>query len=177
MILRKRTEYGQSLLEFVALVMFILAAFIIFQKYIVRGLSGRWKAVGDTFGEGRIYDPNKTVECATNVFLFDGASIGNQCSYPGVCERDDCPHPFCDWREDPPGPDECVETPYCYNSSPPCPEGCIGEVEGIWYDQRCFERRCIDDCLGARRNPWDCETCLNGCRSLYCEPEEQNSDI
>ena len=57
------------MLEFVALIMFLLAAYIVFQKYIVRGFSGRWKGVGDALGQGRIYDPNKTTECATNVFF------------------------------------------------------------------------------------------------------------
>ena len=55
---------GQSVVEFTAVVLFILGAFLVFQKYIVRGFSGRWKGVGDSLGQGRIYDPKKTVECA-----------------------------------------------------------------------------------------------------------------
>lgn len=43
--------------------MFILAAFLVFQKYIARGFSGRWKAVGESLGQGRIYDPRFTTEC------------------------------------------------------------------------------------------------------------------
>jgi len=54
---------GQSVIEFTMLIMFILAAFFIFQKYIARGLAGRWKGVGDALGQGRIYDPNYTLEC------------------------------------------------------------------------------------------------------------------
>jgi len=34
------------------------------QKYIVRGFSGRWKDIGDSLGQGRLYDANKTIECA-----------------------------------------------------------------------------------------------------------------
>lgn len=51
-------------MEFLALILFILATFLVFQKYIVRGLSGRWKDAGDALGQGRIYDPHKTLECA-----------------------------------------------------------------------------------------------------------------
>jgi len=64
MILRRTKRQGQSMIEFVTLIMFILATFIVFQKYIVRGISGRWKGVGDAIGQGRIYDPNKTLACS-----------------------------------------------------------------------------------------------------------------
>ncbi len=61
-----RFAKGQGTLEYVVVLMFVLGAFLIFQKYVVRGFSGRWKAVGDSFGEGQIYDPNLTVECAVD---------------------------------------------------------------------------------------------------------------
>jgi hypothetical protein len=51
-------------MEYVILIVLLLAAFLIFQKYIARGLAGRWKTVGDALGDGRIYDPYTTVECA-----------------------------------------------------------------------------------------------------------------
>jgi len=54
---------GQSAIEFAAIIVFLLAAFLVFQKYIARGLAGRWKSVGDSLGQGRIYDPNFTTEC------------------------------------------------------------------------------------------------------------------
>ena len=50
-------------MEYLALIMFVLVAFLIFQKYIVRGFAGRWKAVGESMGQGRIYDPRVTTEC------------------------------------------------------------------------------------------------------------------
>lgn len=62
------------MIEFVALIMFILATFLVFQKYLVRGFSGRWKQVGESLGQGRIYDPHKTVECAANRF-FTGSPV------------------------------------------------------------------------------------------------------
>ena len=71
MIQIHKKRRGQSTIEFAALIMFLLAALIVFQKYIVRGFSGKWKNVGDSMGQGRIYDPNKTIECAAGAF-FDG---------------------------------------------------------------------------------------------------------
>ena len=83
----RRKKYGQSTLEFVALVMFILATFIVFQKYIVRGFSGRWKSVGDTFGQGSIFDPNSTIECAANTFFQDVPAVWyNQTCFEENCE-------------------------------------------------------------------------------------------
>lgn len=62
-MLRRRKKSGQSLLEYIALVVMILATFWVFQKYIARGFAGRWKAVGESMGQGRIYDPRGTTEC------------------------------------------------------------------------------------------------------------------
>lgn len=65
-MLRQRKKQGkqaQSLLEYMILVVLILGAFLVFQKYIARAFSGRWKTVGDALGQGRIYDPRKTTEC------------------------------------------------------------------------------------------------------------------
>ena len=110
---RKR---GQSVVEFTALVLFILAAFLVFQKYIVRGFSGRWKQVGDTLGQGRIYDPTKTIECA-----FDPQT-------------------------------------------------------GAWFDKKCYEANCSEDCLPVRsedltivgRGP-GCDSCITStCQNNYC---------
>jgi hypothetical protein len=66
-----------SSIEYVALTGFILAALFVFQHYIVRGLGGRVKSTGDTFGQMRQYDPRPygvhgegggTLEC---VYLGD----------------------------------------------------------------------------------------------------------
>lgn len=62
-MLRRRAKQGQSIIEYAALLMFVLIAFLIFQKYMVRGFAGRWKGVGDSLGGGQIYDPRKTLEC------------------------------------------------------------------------------------------------------------------
>jgi hypothetical protein len=91
MIRIHRKKRGQSAIELAAVITFILAAFIVFQKYIVRGFSGRWKGVGDTFGQGRLYDPKMTIECAANKF-FTGSSVVwyNQTCFEKTCGEDAC---------------------------------------------------------------------------------------
>ena len=63
-----KTKKASSIVEYMIVVMFLLAVFFVFQNYIVRGFSGRWKAVGDSFGGGQQYDPKSyaqggTLEC------------------------------------------------------------------------------------------------------------------
>lgn len=52
-----------STMEYVLLIIIILGALLLSQRYILRGFAGRWKAVGDSFGQGKQYDPTKTAEC------------------------------------------------------------------------------------------------------------------
>jgi len=88
---RQLSRRGQSMIEFAALIIFILAAFLVFQKYIARGLQGRWKATGDALGQGRIYDPNKTIECEfhPSVGWYDRPcyekTLRNFCGTPHQC--------------------------------------------------------------------------------------------
>jgi hypothetical protein len=44
-------------MEYMALVIFILGALLAMRVYILRSMSGKWKAAGDSFGQGRQYDP------------------------------------------------------------------------------------------------------------------------
>jgi hypothetical protein len=83
MLRRIRKKRAQSLVEYIALITFILAAFLVFQKYIARAFSGRWKTVGDSIGQGRIYDPVKTTECAYD-FQFTNSW------YNVTCFEQDC---------------------------------------------------------------------------------------
>lgn len=52
-----KTKKGFSAVEMAAVIILVLAVLIGFGGYIERGLAGRWKSVGDTFGQGRHYDP------------------------------------------------------------------------------------------------------------------------
>lgn len=60
-----RDKKAASLLEYTVLLVIIMGGFILMGNYIVRGFSGRWKEVGDSFGFGRQFDPdpNVTEEC------------------------------------------------------------------------------------------------------------------
>lgn len=65
----RKKNRGASIIEYVVLIVMFLAAILMMQKYIFRGLSGRWKEAGDTFSYGEQYqpgDPNNsqtTVDC------------------------------------------------------------------------------------------------------------------
>ena len=61
------------MLEFMLLTVFIIAAFIAMAPFITRGVAGRWKAAGDAFGSGRLYDPERTLRCR---FLPDSGTGG-----------------------------------------------------------------------------------------------------
>jgi hypothetical protein len=65
----KHKKRGQSSLEFVALMVLLISAMIIFQKYMAQGVTGRLKGVGDSLGQGRIYDPNLTTACAFDIWF------------------------------------------------------------------------------------------------------------
>src|SRR3989338_8283101 len=83
-MLRQRKMKAQSLIEYITLIVMILAAFLVFQKYIARGFAGRWKAVGESMGQGRIYDPRRTTECVFD-FQYTGLWYDKACF-----DADDC---------------------------------------------------------------------------------------
>ena len=60
MIIRKK---GQSILEYVILLMIVIGVFVAMSNYVKRGLAGRWKVAVDDIGEQ--YDPR-----LTNSFVF-----------------------------------------------------------------------------------------------------------
>ncbi len=49
---------GQSTLEYVILIVIVIAAILTMQVYMKRGVQGRWKSAVDDMGEQ--YDPNTT---------------------------------------------------------------------------------------------------------------------
>ena len=78
MILKKRIlKKASSAIEFMALMVFLMGAFVVFQKYILQAFWGQWKRTGDSFGHGRQYDPREfgdagmdggTLEC---MYVYD----------------------------------------------------------------------------------------------------------
>ena len=59
-----KNKKATSTIEYAMLIIIIMSAVLLSQRYILRGFAGRWKAAGDAFGQGKQYDPKKTVECA-----------------------------------------------------------------------------------------------------------------
>jgi len=83
------TKRAQALLEYIGLLIFVMAAFIVFQQYIARGFAGGWKKVGDTFGLERQFSPD-TIECVYDIFNEEGW-------YTPQCYRGEtCGNPPCD---------------------------------------------------------------------------------
>ena len=82
-----RKIQGQSFLEYLFLLTLILFTFLVFQKYITRGFSGRWKGSGDMIGAGRIYDRTLTTECAYDFeYTLDWYLLS--CYDSSNCDRD-----------------------------------------------------------------------------------------
>lgn len=51
---------GQGTVEYAVLIAVTVAALVGMSVYTKRALAGRWRAVGDTFGYGRQYEPGVT---------------------------------------------------------------------------------------------------------------------
>lgn len=54
------------MIEYVVLILLIMGALFVMQKYLTRNTSGRWKTAADSFGYGRQYDYRGTLECMTD---------------------------------------------------------------------------------------------------------------
>ncbi len=66
-----REKKAQAALEYIVMITIIVMAIFIFQKYILRGMAGKWKTTGDSFGYGRQYDPKRTLECKFDYIYTD----------------------------------------------------------------------------------------------------------
>ena len=76
---------GQATFEYIVLLTVILFAFLVFQKYIARGLMGRWRASGESFGAGRQYDPNHTIACTFD-FQYTNSWYDRDCYFHNNCD-------------------------------------------------------------------------------------------
>jgi len=127
-----RGQKAVATLEYAAVIVFILTAFLVFQRYIYRGMAGGWKAAGDAFGHGRQYDPRdfgREGERGGTLELFFDST---HCS-PGhrpPCHREE--DRINDWIDR-----QCIEAKHC---------DCTIAVED-WsrYNARCL--RCYQACV------------------------------
>src|SRR3989338_993413 len=60
----KHKKKATATLEYVMLIVFVLGAFVVFNKYITRAMAGRWKSIGESFSMFRQYYPKSTIRCA-----------------------------------------------------------------------------------------------------------------
>ncbi len=165
-----RRRRGMISLEYIALTTFILIALFVFQKYLVRGISGGWKRAGDAFGFGRQFDPRPpdqggTSKCYKSNLL--GGWVDLECFKSRNC---DCTLP----REDPDFLERCRRcsrlciarcegTEHCYHVETP-----FGDA---WVDLECYE---LHNCCTAPGNPnpfiddddpqFGCAQCVMMCR-------------
>lgn len=83
MLKKYHPQKAQSATEYVFFLLIVLTILVFFQKYLVKGISGRFKTVGDSFAQGRLYDADKekTLECAFDVFTDSGLWYDSRCFY------------------------------------------------------------------------------------------------
>ena len=98
MMIQKLTpRKGQSVIEYVTLITIVVFGLLLMQKYVARGLYGRWKGTGDALGHGRLYDPGIT----NGFFGFNTNSAKTiECAYDPIYTNrwydHDCYEKFCD---------------------------------------------------------------------------------
>lgn len=76
---------GQMVLEFVFLFALVILAIVLFERFIVRAIGGRYHQVGQQMGDGRVFDPNETIECAHHHVYggwYDPACFEANCEEP-----------------------------------------------------------------------------------------------
>ena len=108
MMIRRFNKKAAAVLEYTLLLVVFLSAVAVMNKYIFRGILGRWRSAGDSFGYGRQYDPSKTLECAFDPITsqwyavgcwevcIDACAPGNkacEAACPGACFTIDCASP------------------------------------------------------------------------------------
>lgn len=68
-------QSGQTVMEYVILIVIILAALLVMQVYMKRGISGRWQAAFDDIGDQ--YDPLRTNGLIRHTLLSNSMTVVN----------------------------------------------------------------------------------------------------
>jgi hypothetical protein len=55
-----KNKHAQSILDYIVLLVIIIAALLIMSYYIRNSLSGKMRESADVFGGGEVYDPGDT---------------------------------------------------------------------------------------------------------------------
>ncbi len=88
MLTKFKNSRASATVEYSMVIIAFLMALFVMQTYIFRGIAGKWRNVGDSFGSGRQYDPVKTKECVLDT------EYGLSVYYDAPCMRSfNCPDP------------------------------------------------------------------------------------
>jgi hypothetical protein len=131
---KTRGRKGQSVIEYAGMIALLLAAMFVFQKYVGRGLAGRWKASGEAWIYGRQYDPEKTVSCLG--FHYKGKKLTDG-------------------------------------------ELFFGSEKYIWFDEACFEEKCLETCYSDFKDSSSSDKQKTQCRKCMeeCAANSDNAEV
>ena len=76
---------AQSTLEYMTLLIVLMAALIVFSKYIMQAFMGRWRATGESFGMGMQFQPGSTLQCRYDSFSNTAMWYNAEC-YDSACD-------------------------------------------------------------------------------------------
>ncbi len=166
-----------SAVEYTILFIIVLMALLAGQKYILRGIAGHWKSVGDSFGEGRQFDPRATTECVWadeqsrwyEPTCYDTCYNDPEAGYDASVSTcmNDCLN----------GYSECVDDcPVRGQPRTHCIEGCHGQFP-CKADPAAYRIVCESDCLDFVKATCACQCvrvddkiCDEDCPALDLEP-------
>jgi hypothetical protein len=81
-----KSNNGANILEYIALILIIVSAYIVMKEVISRGLFSKYKSSGESFAFGRQYDPKTTTVCKEDVVSFNpDGSAGETIMYDEDC--------------------------------------------------------------------------------------------
>ena len=95
----RKEKKAVSTIEYIIVIVMFIAAILLMHKQISRSFFGRWKDLGNNFGQGEQYDPHRTTECGRYVDPLTGGEIWywqpcyECCIYTGVLS-DTCENQF-----------------------------------------------------------------------------------
>ena len=109
---KSKNKKASAVIEYITLIVFVLSAFLVFEKYVLNAFSGKWRSLSDVFGHGRQYDPRDF-----GSFGEEGGTL--ECFYDSTHCRA------------PSGSPAGVYVPNCGNGA-----------LNLWIGTRCFEKHC-----------------------------------
>ena len=60
--MNQQNRRSQSILDYVSLIIIVIAVLLIMGYYVRNSLSGKFRQAADTFGGGEVYQPGHTIQ-------------------------------------------------------------------------------------------------------------------